>query len=118
MIDILKYQITNRIVNPGSILNSYLNKEKTEIDLNYSKNSFYRSLEVLLKNKNEIIKNMNEIRSNKTKKEEVFFDSTTIYFESFQREGLRIPGYSKDGKFKEDQIVMGMMRHKWYSNIL
>ncbi|UWV84294.1 transposase [Mycoplasmopsis felis] len=51
---------------------------------------------------------MNEIRSNKTKKEEVFFDSTTIYFESFQREGLRIPGYSKDGKFKEDQIVMGM----------
>lgn len=108
MIDILKYQITNRIVNPGSILNSYLNKEKTEIDLNYSKNSFYRSLEVLLKNKNEIIKNMNEIRSNKTKKEEVFFDSTTIYFESFQREGLRIPGYSKDGKFKEDQIVMGM----------
>lgn len=38
----------------------------------------------------------------------MFFDSITLYFESFTRDGLRRPGYSKDGKFKEVQIVVGM----------
>ncbi|WAM02295.1 hypothetical protein ONA02_00050 [Mycoplasmopsis felis] len=38
----------------------------------------------------------------------MFFDSITLYFESLTRDGLRRPGYSKDGKFKEDQIVVGM----------
>ncbi|MDJ1647284.1 IS1634 family transposase [Mycoplasma sp. M6620] len=38
----------------------------------------------------------------------IFYDSLTVYFESFVREGLRVPGYSKDGKFKEDQVVIGM----------
>ncbi len=36
------------------------------------------------------------------------FDATTTYFETFSREGYKKPGYSKDGKFKEDQIVIGM----------
>ncbi|WLP85408.1 IS1634 family transposase [Mycoplasma seminis] len=31
-----------------------------------------------------------------------------MYFESFSRLGLRHSGYSKDGKFKEDQVVVGM----------
>uniref|UniRef100_UPI003D2ABFFF transposase n=1 Tax=Mycoplasmopsis bovis TaxID=28903 RepID=UPI003D2ABFFF len=35
-------------------------------------------------------------------------DATTTYFETFSREGYKKPGYSKDGKFKEDQIVIGM----------
>ncbi|WP_429977050.1 IS1634 family transposase, partial [Mycoplasmopsis bovis] len=34
--------------------------------------------------------------------------ATTTYFETFSREGYKKPGYSKDGKFKEDQIVIGM----------
>ncbi|WP_322876265.1 hypothetical protein RRG38_03950 [Mycoplasmopsis felis] len=38
----------------------------------------------------------------------MFFDSITLYFESFPRDGLRRPDYSKDGKFKEVQIVVGM----------
>ncbi|WP_337904903.1 IS1634 family transposase, partial [Mesomycoplasma ovipneumoniae] len=39
---------------------------------------------------------------------EFYFDSSTVYFETFERNGLRIPGYSKDAKFKEDQIVIGL----------
>ncbi len=38
----------------------------------------------------------------------LWFDATTTYFETFSREGYKKPGYSKDGKFKEDQIVIGM----------
>ncbi|MGZ9762798.1 IS1634 family transposase, partial [Mycoplasma sp. 5912] len=38
----------------------------------------------------------------------IYFDSTTIYFESFDKDGIRQSGFSKDGKFKEDQIVLAM----------
>jgi len=39
----------------------------------------------------------------------VFYDCTTIYFESFARDKLCEPGYSKDGKSKENQIVIGLL---------
>ena len=39
----------------------------------------------------------------------VFYDCTTIYFESFERTKLCEPGYSKDGKSKENQVVIGLL---------
>ncbi len=43
------------------------------------------------------------------------------YFETFSREGYKKPGYSKDGKFKEDQIVIGRqlmkMGYRYIQNI-
>lgn len=39
----------------------------------------------------------------------VFYDCTTIYFESFIRDKLCEPGYSKDGKSKENQVVIGLL---------
>lgn len=39
----------------------------------------------------------------------VFYDCTTIYFESFIHDKLCEPGYSKDGKTKENQIVIGLL---------
>ena len=38
-----------------------------------------------------------------------FFDVTTLYFESFVPDGLRISGYSKDNKVKETQVVFALM---------
>ncbi|WP_322908574.1 hypothetical protein RRG55_02735 [Mycoplasmopsis felis] len=66
-------------------------------------------LNLLLNNKNTMLKNIEEIRiNNSTQEKMMFFDSITLYFESLTRDGLRRPGYSKDGKFKEVQIVVGM----------
>ncbi|MDJ1648208.1 IS1634 family transposase, partial [Mycoplasma phocimorsus] len=58
----------------------------------------------------EILKGLNNKIAKETNRnvELVFYDSSTVYFESFVREGLRFPDYSKDGKFKEDQVVIGM----------
>ena len=45
-------------------------------------------------------------------KEEVrvlFFDVTTLYFESFDPDTLRLCGYSKDNKVKETQVVLALM---------
>ena len=38
-----------------------------------------------------------------------FFDVTTLYFESFIPDELRISGYSKDNKVKETQVVFALM---------
>lgn len=39
----------------------------------------------------------------------LFFDCTTLYFESFKTDDLKQPGYSKDAKFKESQVLMALM---------
>lgn len=39
----------------------------------------------------------------------LFFDVTTLYFESFQSDDLRHPGFSKDNKFKEGQVVLALV---------
>ncbi len=39
----------------------------------------------------------------------VFYDMTTIYFESSQPDDLRIPGFSKDGKHQHPQIFLGLL---------
>ncbi len=40
----------------------------------------------------------------------MYYDLTQqlLILKHFLREGYKKPGYSKDGKFKEDQIVIGM----------
>ena len=39
----------------------------------------------------------------------LFFDVTTLYFESFFEDDLRRCGYSKDNKIKETQVVLGLV---------
>lgn len=39
----------------------------------------------------------------------LFFDVTTLYFESFLADGLREFGFSKDCKFKETQVVLALI---------
>lgn len=39
----------------------------------------------------------------------VFYDLTTLYFESADEDGLRKTGYSKDGRFQHPQIYLGLL---------
>lgn len=39
----------------------------------------------------------------------VLYDVTTLYFESFKADELRVPGFSKDGKPQQPQIVLGLL---------
>ena len=39
----------------------------------------------------------------------IFFDCTTIYFETFKEDSLRRNGYSKDLKFNQPQVLLAMM---------
>lgn len=39
----------------------------------------------------------------------VFYDVTTLYFETAKEDELRCPGFSKDGKTAESQVVLGLL---------
>lgn len=39
----------------------------------------------------------------------MFYDVTTLYFETNQTDALREPGFSKDGKTAESQVVLGLL---------
>ena len=39
----------------------------------------------------------------------VFYDVTTLYFESDMPDDLRLPGFSKDGKHRHPQILLGLL---------
>ncbi len=81
--------------------------KKEKIDT-YSKNSFYRSLDYIAKNKDEILRNLNaKICANTNRKIDVlWFDATTTYFETFSREGYKNLAIQKMENLKS-QIVIG-----------
>ncbi len=56
--DVVLQLIYQRIKNPISVFNTYMTAKKEKIDT-YSKNSFYRSLDYIAKNKDEILRNLN-----------------------------------------------------------
>ena len=71
----------------------------------------YRALDKLSEQKEGIEAGLfqyNYIRVNK-KVDVVFYDVTTIHFESVIADELRDFGFSKNGKFKEVQVVLGMI---------
>jgi len=39
----------------------------------------------------------------------IFYDVTTLYFESFKSDDLRKPGFSKDNKFNQPQVIIGLV---------
>ena len=42
----------------------------------------------------------------------LFFDVTTLYFESFEEDDIRQFGFSKDLKFKETQVVLALVTNQ------
>jgi transposase len=39
----------------------------------------------------------------------IFYDATTVYFESFKEDEIRQKGYSKDMKFNQTQVLLAVM---------
>jgi transposase len=99
------------LLEPRSKLGTYLRQDRyfnwEEISLQH----MYRTLDKLSESKEEIedeLFEQNYIRVNQ-KVDVVFYDVTTVAFESFRADELRNFGFSKDCKFKEVQIVMGLI---------
>ena len=99
-----------RIVEPASKLHS-LELLDEFFGIKYLRKDFYRYLPefILLKDKTEskvltLAKNEFDFDFSL-----VFYDVTTLYFETFQSDELRRPGFSKDNKSQQPQILIGLV---------
>ncbi|MHA0355370.1 IS1634 family transposase, partial [Mesomycoplasma ovipneumoniae] len=101
MKEIFNYLISKRITDPGSIINAFDKKDDYSNQIKASKNSFYRLLDLVFESQNQLLDSLNKMAISELgeRDDEFYFDSSTIYFETFER---------KDAKFKEDQIVIAL----------
>lgn len=109
--ELFRHLVITRLVYPVSKLKTidYLQKYKGII---LHVNDIYRYMDKLHA---EQIKQVQAINFNHTlglldgKLTVVFYDVTTLYFESADEDDLRRAGFSKDGKHSNPQIVLGML---------
>lgn len=109
--ELFRHLVITRLSHPGSKLKTvdYLERyHQTQIDVD----AIYRFLDKL----NSDYKNLaGEIAFNYTKSvlkgkvNVVFYDMTTLYFEASDEDDFRKPGFSKDGKAQNPQIMIGLL---------
>ena len=105
--------VTIRIIEPASKVRS-LELLETYFNIKHRRRSLYDEIPSLLKLKNKI----EELTINLAIKEFdfdftiVFYDVTTLYFETFKADDFRKPGFSKDNKSNQPQIVVGLFVNK------
>lgn len=99
-----------RIAEPSSKLES-IEFLREFMGIEHRRQDFYDQVSRFLSLKNTVKSKALEI----AKKEFgfnfslVFYDVTTLYFESFESDELRQCGFSKDNKFNQPQIVLGLL---------
>ena len=108
---LFKDLVVSRITHPGSKLqlSEYL-QENNNKDI--SVDAIYYFLDKLNSKYKSLIEEISFAYTRKLldgKIGIVFYDMTTIYFESSQPDELRIPGFSKDGKHQNPQIFLGLL---------
>ena len=99
------------LLEPMNKLSTYNHQNKYLCMPETPLHHMYRALDLLSKKKEEIETGLfeyNYVRINKTV-DVVFYDLTTIHFESKIADDLRDFGYSKAGKYNEVQVVLGML---------
>jgi len=113
--NILKEIVLARVANPDSKRGSVINLEENfgvKLDLK----AVYKMMDRI--DDKQILK-LNKLVYNNTKAlfkdkiDIVYFDATTLYFESFTEDrgedAIKKNGYSKDGKFNQPQVVLALM---------
>lgn len=109
--DTLKLLAISRVCRPKSKVATveYL---KRHFDEDISLNRIYRYMDTLYNTQREQIQEISVEHTRKVLGGQigiVFYDVTTLYFESAREDVLRCPGFSKDGKTSESQIVLGLL---------
>ena len=109
--DILRHLVIARVSQPKSKLATveYLKFYYDEdVDLNH----IYRYMDKLYNTQMELAQQISVEHTRKIfggKIGLMFYDVTTLYFETSQTDVLREPGFSKDGKTAESQVVLGLL---------
>lgn len=101
-----------RIIQPASKLES-LELLSEFFGITHTRAEFYRNIPAIVSLKGTVEKKTITFAQNQLAFDFsiVFYDVTTLYFESFKEdgEGFRKPGFSKDNKANQPQIVIGLI---------
>jgi len=102
-----------RLLDPVSKKATYDNQETfyglPRVELQH----IYRSLEVLAEHKDEIENHLfQKTAQMRSSMDIVFYDVTTFAFQSVVKDEIRDFGFSKDQKFKDVQVVLGLFMDK------
>lgn len=109
--ELFKDLVLYRLVYPKSKLKTtdYLYRYEQK---SYSEDQIYRFMDKLNSSYKEIVQRISFDHTRQVLGEEVqavFYDVTTIYFEIEREDDIRKAGFSKDGKHKHPQIVLGLL---------
>ena len=100
-----------RLANPSSKRASVIELEK-KFGISMELDSVYKMMDKI---DDDVIERIKEITFQDTKTllnndiNVVFYDATTLYFESFVEDDLRQKGYSKDMKFNQGQVLLAIL---------
>ena len=99
-----------RLFEPVSKLQS-IELLSTYFGIKHSRQSFYKSASKWLNLKDLVEDTVVDFlkKCYQFNFELLFYDVTTLYFETFKADELRIPGFSKDNKSLQPQIVVALM---------
>lgn len=109
--DILRYLVIARVSQPKSKL-ATVDYLKSYYDEDIDLNRIYRYMDKLYNTQMELAQQISVEHTRKIfggKIGLMFYDVTTLYFETSQTDMLRKPGFSKDGKTAESQVVLGLL---------
>lgn len=99
-----------RIIEPASKLRS-IDLLERYFGIQYPERSVYRALP-LLKKRKEAMEEIAVTCATKALRSSlalVLYDVTTLYFETFDADELRVQGFSKENKSQQPQIVVGLL---------
>ena len=109
--EVLRHLVIARVSQPMSklatveYLKSYYDED---VDLNH----IYRYMDRLYKTQQEMVQDISVEHTSKILGGRIglmFYDVSTLYFETARTDTLREPGFSKDGKMSESQVVLGLL---------
>ena len=109
--EIFKQLVFCRIAYPCSKLKTteYLYRYK---QINWNEDQVYRYLDKLYSTQKEVVQQISYLHTLKVLNNRlsvVFYDVTTLHFETDQEDDLRKTGFSKAGKHQNPQIVLGLL---------
>jgi transposase len=109
--DVFKNIVLARIANPASKRASVLKLEE-DFGITIDLDKVYRMMDKLDDSAIERLKKItyeNTLGLTGQKINVIFYDATTIYFESFTEDELKKNGFSKDHKYNQPQVLLALM---------
>jgi len=103
--------VLSRIAKPDSKRGS-VNMLEENFGISLNLGSVYKMMDKIT---DKSIEKLNSLAYNKTKDlfggkiDVIYFDATTLYFESFEEDEFKRNGFSKDRKFNQPQVVLALM---------